>query len=110
LDPNSDGAGKLVEFGELILELELKLLGVDPLGLGDEDPPAHELDVEPQAIVGSAQLVALADQIGDPGVPVGERRFEQHDPRGSVGGGRARREIRVGHPVSVLILAGRWFR
>ncbi len=61
---------------------------------------AHELDVEPQAIVGSAQLVALADQIGDPGVPVGGADSSRAMPRGSVGGGRARRGIRARRSVS----------
>jgi len=81
-----DGAGEPVELGELVLELELELRGVDALGLGDEDAPPHELDLEPpEAIVGGAQLVALALELIALASNFDESCFERRDLRCSIG-------------------------
>lgn len=62
-----DLACQRVQGGELLRELQLKLGAVDPLGLGDEDPPSKKLELLPQPLVRRAELVALFRQPLDVG-------------------------------------------
>jgi hypothetical protein len=51
--------GKRPELLVRLLELDLQLPGVDPLGLRDVDAPAKQLDPLLELLLGAPQLVAL---------------------------------------------------
>ena len=88
-------AGEPIELAELGGELELELRGVDALGLGDDKPAAHDLDLELEVTVALAQAITLGDRlVGARALLVGtrlrgicpralfrERRLELRDPR-----------------------------